>query len=160
MRNQDYRPLPIPRQTCRRCPVNMPPRHATMNTSVWEHARFWLHWISMMATSLAGSSDVTGVASSSRCPKIWMLTIRQPRSEEHTSELQSLRHLVCRLLLEKKSCGGIGAPGCAPAGGAFGGGFCATAGYRRKKATKAAAQKEGQRLHDISLSFLYNSGAR
>src|SRR5205814_8526305 len=25
-----------------------------------------------------------------------------PRSEEHTSELQSLRHLVCRLLLEKK----------------------------------------------------------
>src|SRR5205814_9229910 len=27
--------------------------------------------------------------------------VRQ-RSEEHTSELQSLRHLVCRLLLEKK----------------------------------------------------------
>src|ERR1039458_9751758 len=26
----------------------------------------------------------------------------EPRSEEHTSELQSLRHLVCRLLLEKK----------------------------------------------------------
>src|SRR5258705_938867 len=27
---------------------------------------------------------------------------RSLRSEEHTSELQSLRHLVCRLLLEKK----------------------------------------------------------
>src|SRR5258705_1639558 len=27
---------------------------------------------------------------------------RKMRSEEHTSELQSLRHLVCRLLLEKK----------------------------------------------------------
>src|SRR5947199_483127 len=27
----------------------------------------------------------------------------QQRSEEHTSELQSLRHLVCRLLLEKKN---------------------------------------------------------
>src|SRR5437899_8329175 len=27
---------------------------------------------------------------------------RHRRSEEHTSELQSLRHLVCRLLLEKK----------------------------------------------------------
>src|SRR5438876_4453127 len=27
---------------------------------------------------------------------------RQPRSEEHTSELQSPVHLVCRLLLEKK----------------------------------------------------------
>src|SRR5438045_6767964 len=28
---------------------------------------------------------------------------RGGRSEEHTSELQSLRHLVCRLLLEKKN---------------------------------------------------------
>src|SRR5438045_8434549 len=27
---------------------------------------------------------------------------KETRSEEHTSELQSLRHLVCRLLLEKK----------------------------------------------------------
>src|ERR1039458_5761373 len=27
---------------------------------------------------------------------------KAPRSEEHTSELQSLRHLVCRLLLENK----------------------------------------------------------
>src|SRR5437899_7795015 len=30
------------------------------------------------------------------------LTLKGVRSEEHTSELQSLRHLVCRLLLEKK----------------------------------------------------------
>src|ERR1035438_4474867 len=29
-------------------------------------------------------------------------TFSNCRSEEHTSELQSLRHLVCRLLLEKK----------------------------------------------------------
>src|SRR5437899_4925546 len=28
--------------------------------------------------------------------------VQRYRSEEHTSELQSLRHLVCRLLLEKK----------------------------------------------------------
>src|SRR5438552_10625367 len=28
--------------------------------------------------------------------------LRTPRSEEHTSELQSPDHLVCRLLLEKK----------------------------------------------------------
>src|SRR2546430_13357747 len=27
-----------------------------------------------------------------------------PRSEEHTSELQSQSNLVCRLLLEKKTC--------------------------------------------------------
>src|SRR5262245_62628504 len=30
------------------------------------------------------------------------IPVEQPRSEEHTSELQSLRHLVCRLRLEKK----------------------------------------------------------
>src|SRR5438045_4377524 len=35
----------------------------------------------------------------------WSLVSRQAlmRSEEHTSELQSLRHLVCRLLLAKKN---------------------------------------------------------
>src|SRR5437899_9407667 len=32
----------------------------------------------------------------------WQTRVCQYRSEEHTSELQSLRHLVCRLLLEKK----------------------------------------------------------
>src|SRR5438552_10624607 len=32
---------------------------------------------------------------------IWILPVN-PRSEEHTSELQSPDHLVCRLLLEKK----------------------------------------------------------
>src|SRR5690554_105869 len=31
-----------------------------------------------------------------------MVSNRMPRSEEHTSELQSRPHLVCRLLLEKK----------------------------------------------------------
>ena len=30
------------------------------------------------------------------------LYLKMPRSEEHTSELQSPDHLVCRLLLEKK----------------------------------------------------------
>src|SRR2546429_5380991 len=30
------------------------------------------------------------------------LSLQQKRSEEHTSELQSRLHLVCRLLLEKK----------------------------------------------------------
>src|SRR5438093_2937915 len=49
-----------------------------------------------------------------------LLTVRL-RSEEHTSELQSLTNLVCRLLLEKKNCyetgvadgspGRLGAPG-------------------------------------------------
>src|ERR1041384_8849285 len=34
-----------------------------------------------------------------------------PRSEEHTSELQSLAYLVCRLLLEKKNNLGPGSRG-------------------------------------------------
>src|SRR5262249_59317272 len=34
---------------------------------------------------------------------VLQLAKRGPRSEEHTSELQSLTNLVCRLLLEKKN---------------------------------------------------------
>src|ERR1017187_6925949 len=33
----------------------------------------------------------------------WLRALRSPRSEEHTSELQSPMYFVCRLLLEKKS---------------------------------------------------------
>src|SRR5258708_25315943 len=44
--------------------------------------------------------------SSRRCRRPTSSTLdgghRLPRSEEHTSELQSPDHLVCRLLLEKK----------------------------------------------------------
>src|SRR5947199_8129284 len=36
------------------------------------------------------------------------------RSEEHTSELQSLRQLVCRLLVEKKNLQNTGTTGQAP----------------------------------------------
>src|SRR3712207_8805939 len=32
----------------------------------------------------------------------WTANVGEPRSEEHTSELQSRQYLVCRLLLEKK----------------------------------------------------------
>src|SRR5262249_58938840 len=34
--------------------------------------------------------------------KFWAAAVDMDRSEEHTSELQSLTNLVCRLLLEKK----------------------------------------------------------
>src|SRR2546425_4118994 len=37
-----------------------------------------------------------------RDPAAFGLHLRVHRSEEHTSELQSLAYLVCRLLLEKK----------------------------------------------------------
>src|SRR3712207_7161555 len=35
-------------------------------------------------------------------PPVVVVHRRRPRSEEHTSELQSRQYLVCRLLLEKK----------------------------------------------------------
>src|SRR2546425_9692602 len=35
-------------------------------------------------------------------PRAMLHQVREGRSEEHTSELQSLAYLVCRLLLEKK----------------------------------------------------------
>src|SRR5690348_18437857 len=41
-------------------------------------------------------------ASSSSRPIIRRRSVPKMRSEEHTSELQSPVHLVCRLLLEKK----------------------------------------------------------
>src|SRR5437899_4967128 len=61
-----------------------------------------------------------GPSGASTSPRIWIRSINGRkfsvkrktqnvvdvfvlRSEEHTSELQSLRHLVCRLLLEKKN---------------------------------------------------------
>src|SRR3712207_6997999 len=35
--------------------------------------------------------------------RLTLEAIEEPRSEEHTSELQSRQYLVCRLLLEKKN---------------------------------------------------------
>src|SRR2546429_4823041 len=42
-------------------------------------------------------------------PSSWLRALVNPdrRSEEHTSELQSRLHLVCRLLLEKKDADGL-----------------------------------------------------
>src|SRR5687768_18047730 len=52
---------------------------------------------------------LTSALGRARLPLPWRVASRRcgtspsgPRSEEHTSELQSRLHLVCRLLLEKK----------------------------------------------------------
>src|SRR5205814_3688206 len=50
---------------------------------------------SHLGFALASRAEVDSVAERARAEG-------RLRSEEHTSELQSLRHLVCRLLLEKK----------------------------------------------------------
>src|SRR5687767_15756706 len=50
----------------------------------------------VLRTWYADSEPARGVQNSRRRFRV------EPRSEEHTSELQSLAYLVCRLLLEKK----------------------------------------------------------
>src|SRR5258708_7129657 len=52
-------------------------------------------------TSLWCLSITIGATTSTRAQLV-LLPLRYIRSEEHTSELQSPDHLVCRLLLEKK----------------------------------------------------------
>src|SRR5690625_6887292 len=44
-------------------------------------------------------ASCSAISSESKMRRFWAC-----RSEEHTSELQSRGHLVCRLLLEKKKC--------------------------------------------------------
>src|SRR5205814_8827103 len=53
----------------------------------------------MPPAALAMTGTAHAIASSAARPNDSEVV---ERSEEHTSELQSLRHLVCRLLLEKK----------------------------------------------------------
>src|SRR2546422_1703074 len=45
-------------------------------------------------------------------PALHAVAAQRVRSEEHTSELQSRLHLVCRLLLEKKKKHGISGGAC------------------------------------------------
>src|SRR5439155_15553060 len=65
-------------------------------------------WTQFMTRALGGHASVpfdvpAGIAFVDIDPETGKLaTPNCPRSEEHTSELQSRGHLVCRLLLEKK----------------------------------------------------------
>src|SRR3712207_8528411 len=63
--------------------------------------------ISSIASAMAWGTMV-GINARGRKPRRTAMVrtptvlAREPRSEEHTSELQSRQYLVCRLLLEKK----------------------------------------------------------
>src|SRR2546425_2037650 len=46
--------------------------------------------------------EATVLAADRQVSQVLRRLRHEPRSEEHTSELQSLAYLVCRLLLEKK----------------------------------------------------------
>src|SRR2546423_8021557 len=68
-------------------------------------------WKALNVVTYGGGAPRVVVECSSNCPlkrpkftnpshaSVWSF---EKRSEEHTSELQSLAYLVCRLLLEKK----------------------------------------------------------
>src|SRR5436853_941658 len=59
----------------------------------------------ILSTTLSSTSAKPSRSVRSPSPRKsadWSAPTFAIRSEEHTSELQSLRHLVCRLLLEKK----------------------------------------------------------
>src|SRR5438445_3252154 len=63
-----------------------------------------------LSSSTAGSPCCTRTSTPSRATTTTTASCvattssrRSPRSEEHTSELQSRQYLVCRLLLEKKN---------------------------------------------------------
>src|SRR5258708_10041454 len=58
----------------------------------FRHNVFVLRLRTRLFTAIAGRSSARGLC-----------RIFRKRSEEHTSELQSPDHLVCRLLLEKKN---------------------------------------------------------
>src|SRR3989441_2191412 len=53
-----------------------------------------------VSPSVSRSTQRSGVSGAT--VTVWRLPLTVKRSEEHTSELQSLAYLVCRLLLEKK----------------------------------------------------------
>src|SRR5437660_8407546 len=72
---------------------------------MWVGTTYYFTWLDARMTEAEKALANTGQA-----PQIWMVHSggfylvekRKVRSEEHTSELQSRGHLVCRLLLEKK----------------------------------------------------------
>src|SRR3989441_3661807 len=65
-------------------------------------------------TTLFRSSNaidpVRGIGRICREHGVWLHVDAAMRSEEHTSELQSLAYLVCRLLLEKKKLKRLACP--------------------------------------------------
>src|SRR5262245_25706181 len=69
---------------------------------------FWSDWRNCGGIIRIGLNESNGLLTYKRVNKAETFCAqangsrRENRSEEHTSELQSLRHLVCRLLLEKK----------------------------------------------------------
>src|SRR5437899_5098115 len=92
--------------------TSLPSRNARSLTGRWAASGLHLRRVAAFHSGVSASRSAArsapaklGIRSASGSGKrATRRAVRsaQTRSEEHTSELQSLRHLVCRLLLEKK----------------------------------------------------------
>src|SRR5258706_9054152 len=92
--------------------IRRPPRstlfpYTTLFRSDWDDRAAKQNLVSDLVTdALAVLADLTGADAPKRddaaADALGLLALERSRSEEHTSELQSLTNLVCRLLLEKK----------------------------------------------------------
>src|SRR5687768_16408872 len=80
---------------------SFPTRRSSDLSSAWTLVSIRRSEIARAATGTAAASSRS--ATTARCGVPVVLVAARPRSEEHTSELQSRLHLVCRLLLEKKN---------------------------------------------------------
>src|SRR5262249_61040663 len=88
--------------------IRPPPRSTLFPYTTLFRSGRWISGPPASCHPIARPSRVAGLRLSS--PPFWRPRARPPpgvhrrrdRSEEHTSELQSLTNLVCRLLLEKK----------------------------------------------------------
>src|SRR5437899_6980018 len=88
----------------------MIPRHPTstlfpyttlFRSNAWQHRLSQID-VDALAIQQRGVGEIAPGERSAAPLHVRQIGVPRVRSEEHTSELQSLRHLVCRLLLEKK----------------------------------------------------------
>src|SRR2546425_5198694 len=83
--------------------IRRPPRSTLFPYTTLFRSRPWRASRDGAATAGTGSSGAASAAAvAAIISRRDSVSGRSPRSEEHTSELQSLAYLVCRLLLEKK----------------------------------------------------------
>src|SRR5437868_12973692 len=88
---------------------NAPSTTVLYTLSLHDALPIFSHWSWAMRSAALGTGDTAAgqqQGSWRTCalsPESRRVYLRAPRSEEHTSELQSRFDLVCRLLLEKKN---------------------------------------------------------
>src|SRR2546423_9741609 len=81
--------------------IRRPPRSTLFPYTTLFRSELWSQHTPMRTTTASRGDEVQ--ASRDLFPILPSVRPPVSRSEEHTSELQSLAYLVCRLLLEKKN---------------------------------------------------------